>query len=98
MKKRRILYFINALPPGGAERQLIYTISGLDRERFEPIVLTLYNENEIPYHYRANLEALNVPIYCLNLARRANPGLRFLNGTLRYIWHVWRFRPHIVHG
>jgi glycosyltransferase involved in cell wall biosynthesis len=38
----RILFLINSLDAGGAERQLALTVAALDRSKFEPIVATLF--------------------------------------------------------
>ncbi len=91
----RILYLINSLGAGGTERQLIYLLSQLDRHRHEPIVVTLYNDRLISYHYGAELKALNIPIYSLNHTSGISGRAKAI---LRYIYFIWRFRPHIVQG
>lgn len=88
---------IDSLGAGGAERQLLYIITHLDRERFKPLVLTLYNAESIPYHYKDELAALEVPIYSLNLPLSGGVG-RFLTGVRRYIPFARRHKPDIVQG
>lgn len=94
-KPARILYLINSLGAGGTERQLIYLLSQLDRHYFEPIVVTLYNDKLIVYHYRPELLALNIPIYSLNHSSGIFGRIKAL---LRYIYLIWHFRPQIVQG
>lgn len=94
---QRIQFIIDALVAGGAERQLIYLIAGLDRERFSPTVLTLYNESVHPYHFKPDLDALNVPIISLNLPREGG-AKRLPLAVLRYIGLMWQVRPHVVQG
>lgn len=91
---RRILFITNALGPGGAERQLLYLLGGLDRARFEPHVLTLYDDPAL-YHYEGDLDALSIPRY--TLAHGA--GLRGrVMALARYLRLMWRLRPAIVQG
>jgi glycosyltransferase involved in cell wall biosynthesis len=91
----RILYFTNTLGAGGAERQLLYLLRGLDRTRYAPAVLTIYGESHLAAHYKPDLEALNIPIYSLE----HGSGLQGrLSALARYAALMWRFRPHIVQG
>jgi glycosyltransferase involved in cell wall biosynthesis len=92
---KRILYVINSLGAGGTERQLFYLLRGLDRERYTPYVLTIYDERHAPYHYKDALAALNIPI--MTLAH--GTGIRGRIGAmLRYLKIVWRLRPQVVQG
>ena len=95
MQPIRILYFTNTLGAGGAERQLLYLLRGLDRTRYAPAVLTIYGESHLAAHYKPDLEALNIPIYSLE----HGSGLQGrLSALTRYAALMWRFRPHIVQG
>ena len=62
-----ILFLINTLGAGGAERQLLYLISGLDRDRFAPVVCTVFDEATYPSHpaHVEQLRALDVPLHTL---------------------------------
>lgn len=91
----RILYFINALGAGGAERQLLYLLRGLDRQQYEPYVLTIYDESVIPYHYKDELNALGIPIYSL---AHGTGLLGRITALWRYFRLMWRLRPQIVQG
>ncbi len=101
-KKKRILYVIDTLGAGGAERQLIYIIEGLDRNRYEPHILTLYDEHATPYHFQPELDALGVPIHSLHLRQEVGSGraavMRLLKGIAGYTKLMWRLRPRIVQG
>lgn len=92
-----ILYVIDSLVAGGAERQLVYLVSRLDRARYAPTVLTLYNEDIHPYHFKPDLDALKVPIFSLNLPRQGG-AKRLPLAVLRYIRFHWGLRPDIVQG
>jgi len=41
MNKIRVIHIVPMLSPGGAERIAVHIVSGLDRKRFEPIVVSL---------------------------------------------------------
>lgn len=97
-KLKTVVYLIDTLGAGGAERQLIYLLSGLDRTRFSPIVLTLYNNTDVAYHYQADLDDLNIPIYSLNLKRTESTWKRFARAVFRYIRWMWKMRPQVVQG
>ena len=40
MKRIRVIHIVPMLSPGGAERVAVHIVSGLNRERFEPIVIS----------------------------------------------------------
>ncbi len=89
----RILHFIDTLGAGGAERQLIYLLEGLDRTRYESHVLTTYDTFR---HYEPTLQRLGIPIYSLH-----HGDLRLRNRVLamqRYIQLMRSLEPDIVHG
>lgn len=98
VKPKRIVYVTDSLGAGGAERQLVYLLSQLDRRRYDPVVVTLYNTDTLPYHYDRELDALNVPILSLNGSPRKNPILHLAAAVFRYVRLCWRLRPDIVQG
>jgi glycosyltransferase involved in cell wall biosynthesis len=61
----RILYLIDGLAMGGAERGLVLTLRHLDRTRFEPEVAYLWG----PAPLRADLEELGVPVTEIGASR-----------------------------
>ncbi len=58
-----ILFIINDLKIGGAEKMLLYLISGLDRKVYNPVVCTLLDRGE----YRDFLKANDIKYYSLNM-------------------------------
>lgn len=57
----RLLYVIGQLGLGGAERQLFYLLTNLDRTRYPPR-LVVWNYNPCEKYYR-DIDALKIPIY-----------------------------------
>jgi len=41
MKKLKVLHIVPMLSPGGAERVAVHIVRGLDRQRYEPVVISL---------------------------------------------------------
>ncbi len=84
-----IAFLAGQLGLGGAERQLYYLISGLDRQCFTPIVINL-NPNMDAY-WSKRMEALGITIVDI-------PHSNFL----RRIWHIKKTidqcQPDIVHS
>jgi glycosyltransferase involved in cell wall biosynthesis len=62
---RRVLYLIDGLAMGGAERGLALTLRHLDRTRFDPEVAYLWG----PAPLRPDIEALGVPVTELGATR-----------------------------
>ncbi len=89
----RILHFIDTLAAGGTERQLIYLLENLDRRRFEPLVVTIYDEHR---HYEPTLRALEIPLYSLHHGSHMMQNRAWAVG--RYLRLMWMLRPDIVHS
>jgi len=67
----RILHFITGLFTGGAEMALYKLLSRLDRELFDPVVVSLVGGEAV----REMIEALGVPVYALGMQQgRPTPG------------------------
>ena len=62
--RKKVLFVLPALTAGGAERVLITLMNGLNREKFEPIFLTISDEGDIK-----NLIDLEIPFNSLGEAR-----------------------------
>lgn len=92
-----ILYLINGLNAGGAERQLITLLERLDRARFAPQVCTIYADSAVPPHapFLERLHALNIPLHSLN---QPKIGVGRTASLRRLIALEWRLRPRIVHS
>ncbi len=87
----RILFLIRSLEPGGAERQLVELVKGLDKSRFEITVATFYRGGELREEIN-RLEGITV----LPLMKKERWDL------LPFLWRLWQvtraIRPDILHG
>lgn len=85
----RLCLIITGLSTGGAEMMLFKLLQGLDRQQFDPEVISLTTLGEIG----PRLQAMGVPVIALGMrAGRLDP-LRFL--TL--VRHLRRISPCVVH-
>ena len=82
---RRVLYLIDSLGMGGAERGLVLTLKFLDRERYEPEVAFLWE----PDLLASEIEALGVRVHRLG-ARRGDWSLLAI-GKVRKLLKGGRF-------
>ena len=82
----RLLFISTGLNVGGAEISLLNILQHLDRDRFEPHVISLTGAGEIG----ARIRAAGVPVIELNLGRRPLAGLVSLRREVR------RLRPDVV--
>jgi glycosyltransferase involved in cell wall biosynthesis len=87
----RLLFLIRSLGQGGAERQLIELVRGLDKSRFDVTVVTLYDKGEL----LAELRSIpSVRVESLRKRSRWN--------VIAPLWRLARLlrtlRPQIVHG
>lgn len=90
MLPKKVAIIAGQLVVGGAERQLYLWLSHLDRERFNPLVLTLHPGYED--FWEKPIEALGIP-----LVRIAHHRNRFTR--LRKIVEVLRdFQPDLIQG
>jgi len=87
---KNIAIIAGQLVVGGAERQLYLWLSNLDRNRFNPIVITLHPGYDD--YWEGPIEALGIPLY--RIAKRG--------GRLMRLWEIIRtIRPHqpvLIHG
>lgn len=86
----RFLYVIGQLGVGGAERQLFYLLSNLDRSRYRPC-LVVWNHDPHEKYYR-EIDALKIPIY--GLPAQWSPIAKLL--VLRKLARA--LSPEIVHS
>ncbi len=89
MAPYRILYLIGQLGVGGAERQLVYLATHLDRARFEPIVCSLSADIAMA----ADLRAAGVELVVL--PKRMSPDITRL---WRVVQVARRYRPALIHS
>ncbi|HER44126.1 MAG TPA: glycosyltransferase [Candidatus Eisenbacteria bacterium] len=88
MNETRILYIIDELGPGGAERRLVQLLKGLDPARFSTKAVLLTDI----VHYREVYE-LETEIITLERKIRKDPSI-----FLRLYKICRRWMPHIVHA
>ncbi len=96
-KKTRILFLINSLAAGGAERQLSVLVRGLDPERFDLHVAVLYDPG---YHNGGELwpEVAAIPGVSLHSLHKRKGPLGYLVALPRLFSLVRRIRPDLLHG
>ncbi|MFH1551235.1 MAG: glycosyltransferase, partial [Planctomycetota bacterium] len=88
MQKKRVLYIIEELSRGGAERVVVELARHIDRRRFEPYVCCLREKGAMA----GDLKAANVPV--LEMHKRRSIDLRMLGRLCRAIR---RLKIDIVH-
>jgi len=66
MKKINLLHIIGSLQVGGAEKSLLLLLKNIDRQRFNPVVVTMYSDAVNDFFYK-DFQALNIPLYHLHL-------------------------------
>jgi glycosyltransferase involved in cell wall biosynthesis len=76
----RVLYVVDSLGMGGAERGLISTLRHLDRSRFQPEVAMLWNPDTLA----GELHELGIPVHRLR-AHRGPPSLLAIPRLVRLI-------------
>ena len=87
----RLFFLIRSLDYGGAQRQLIELVKGLDKQRFEVTVCTFYDGGELA----AEVEALP-GVRFVSLSKRGRWHVVGFLARLRAAVRV--ARPHLVHG
>lgn len=91
----KVAYVITTLDVGGAEGQLALLVEGLDRGRFEILVVTLGDESALT----ARLRRAGIQVTALRLRTAAGRhGLRVPAAVSRLLKEIRHFRPAIVHG
>ncbi|GAF89006.1 unnamed protein product, partial [marine sediment metagenome] len=86
----KILHIISGLPIGGAEMMLYKLLSVIDRNNFEPIVISLTDYGSLG----SNIKNLNIPVYEMEM-----------NASFPNPFKVWRFiklirkiNPELIQG
>ncbi|NOS87348.1 MAG: glycosyltransferase [Methylococcaceae bacterium] len=85
----RIVFIITGLHTGGAEMMLLKVLTHLDRQRFQPLVISLTSLGALG----ANIAALNIPVQALQLQGK----LSDLAALIRLVRLIKAFRPQLVH-
>jgi glycosyltransferase involved in cell wall biosynthesis len=89
-KPVRIMYVISDLSVGGAEMMLYKLLAGIDRTRFEPVVVSLMDGGAL----RPRVEALGVEVHTVGV----RPKLPTPLDLLRLVRLTRRLRPDLVVG
>ena len=85
----RILYLITDLDIGGAEKNLYYLVSGINKKIFEPRIMSLKDKGEI----RKKLLREGIYVYPYSIKRKSD----FLLFSFNLFRIIRDFRPHILH-
>ena len=88
--RRRIVYVIGQLGPGGSEQQLYYLLETMDRERYRP-ALAVWN-HAVSDAFVSQVRMLGVPVYAFPVAASRAGKLLALHRLLRVL------KPEIVHS
>lgn len=97
MNRTRVLFLINSLAAGGAERQLSILARGLDPDRFEIHVVVLYDPG---YHNGGELwaDVASIPGLSLHSLHKRKGALGYLLVLPRLLALILRTRPQVLHG
>ena len=90
MKRIYIIYIITGLSTGGAEMMLYKLLSYINRQRFEPIVVSLMDKGTLG----TPIEALGIPVYTINIKR----GIPTMLSFLRLVRAVSQIQPDLIQG
>lgn len=88
--RKRVIFLIDGLGMGGAERLLVIYLQHLDRTRFEPRVCVMQVKQNNPM--AAEIEKLGVPIDFVPVKRLADPA-----ALPRLLGYLRRMRPAVLH-
>jgi glycosyltransferase involved in cell wall biosynthesis len=88
-KPIRILYIIGQLNIGGAERQLLYLASHLNRDEFQPVICTLSDQTQQRYlAEKADIDVITLP--------------RLMKPDLTRLWRlpavIRNIQPDLIHS
>lgn len=89
----KLLYPIAFLAREGPTKQLYYLIKYMDRNKFEPTILTISPEPD--NSMKEGFDALNVPVVSLNLPPRFGG---IITGPSKFKKMVFDLRPDLIHS
>ena len=97
IRKTCVLFLINSLGPGGAERQLSQLVREMDPARFELHVAVLYDPGTTN---RGELwqEVASVPGVTLHSLHKRQGALGYLTALPRLLALIGRIDPDVLHG
>ncbi|MEM7725106.1 MAG: glycosyltransferase [Cyanobacteria bacterium P01_A01_bin.45] len=88
--KKKVMFIIRDLKYGGAQRQLVTLVKGMNKEKFDITVLYFYDGGEL----EVELKNSNINAISLNKSGRWD----ILNFTKNIFLNFYSIRPDIVHG
>ena len=86
----KILYIISGLPTGGAEMMLYKLLSVIDRDIFEPVVISLTDYGSLGN----DIKNLNIPVYKMEM----NAGFPNPFKVWRFIKLIRKINPELIQG
>lgn len=87
--RKRVVFLIRSLEYGGAERQLAVLAAGMDRGRFEPVVVSFYGGV-----FEEDLQQAGVKAICLQVTNRWD----ILRSLPRLLGTIRALKPDVLHG
>ena len=88
--KIKLLFITTGLGSGGAEVMLHSLLSSLNRDRFEPAVISLMDKGI----YGEKIEQLDIPVFCVKMLA----GKPTLNSARRITRLIKQIKPDIIQG
>jgi glycosyltransferase involved in cell wall biosynthesis len=98
MRRLKVVHVITGLNVGGAETMLHKLLSGMDRDRFDSVVVSLI----VPGPIGERIKALGIPVYTLGMQRgRPTPGhirdlYRLLKREKPDILQAWMYHANLM--
>jgi glycosyltransferase involved in cell wall biosynthesis len=86
----RIAHFITGLNTGGAETMLYKLLCGMDRNRFDPLVVSLAHKGPLA----GRIAELDIPVFNCGM----QPGFPSLRAPFDLTRLLRRFTPHLLQG
>ena len=90
-KRQVVLHVITGLRTGGAERMLCQLLSAMDRQRWDPVVISL-TDGSSPETW---LREQGIPVYCLGMQPGRLPSFAVLRKLIRLVRQI---RPALIQG
>lgn len=84
------VHIITGLTTGGAETMLYKLLSKIDRERFNPVVVSLMDRGTLG----DRIAALGIPVYTIGM----KPGMPTLETIWRFLAQTRQFKPDLFQG
>lgn len=86
----KTLHIINDLSIGGAEMMLYKLLSGMDKERFDAVVISLMDQGKL----RERIESLGIPVHTVGM----KPGMPAPTSVWRLLRLVRQLKPDLIQG